>query len=350
MQRIPRLADADGQAGQIGLIAAVWPKALVTVVADADNRLTLVGWDAEADRIERTGDSGKAAGRIERLAAAAVDDDLLATASCGDDGKLSVLAWSRLASDQPERGADSGKPEYEASSLNATRLIGHASANLVTSFKDDENRVRLLSWQVGREHVRVIADSRNQTGEVGEVAAPAQITGELLTTAVRTADDRLDLLSWRIGQSQIERVGDADKGAGEADRIAMTALEDEPEVLVTAVRNAGGSLTLIAWRLGGDGRIERGGENNMRELAVEELAIQSTGRSVVVAVRAGDNRLRVLTFRIERGGERIEAVGDSEDQAGRVQALALVVEGGLAMTPIRDAGGKLNMVGWDIGN
>lgn len=348
MRRIKRLSDADGQAGAIGLLAACWSDALVTAVSDADNRLTLVGWQAKADKIERTGDSGKAAGRIGRLAMASLDDDLLATASCGDDDRLSVLAWGDLASEQPQRLADSGKPEYEASSLCATAIEKNADINLVTSFKDDESRVRLLGWQVGKKAVRQVADSRQQTGAVGEVAAPASISAGQMVTAVRTADDRLDLLSWRLDDGQIERVGDADKAAGAADRIKITALASDPSILVTAMRNDGGSLSLLAWRLGSDGRIERGGENNMRSLEVEELAIATVADRVVVAVRAGDNRLRVVSFVIEDGGDKITAIGDSEDQAGRVDALSLVVAGELAMTPVRDANGKLNMLGWDI--
>lgn len=113
---------------------------------------------------------------------------------------------------------------------------------------------------------------------------------------------------------------------------------------VTAVVDADGNLKLISWDLAGVDTITRRGD--IEAGAVKDAAIALASDHVLVAVRQSDDVLKLIAYRVLPSGGFTRVADVS---AGKISALAMTEAGNRrALTAVRDAGGNLKVIVWDI--
>jgi hypothetical protein len=215
--------------------------------------------------------------------------------------------------------------------------------------------LRLIGWSTGGNTVDRLADSKNQAGEVREIAMTRNLNRTV--TAVRTGSGTLRLISWSDNSdlSNITRLNDSKQQAGEATQIAIQPVGGASDAdLVTACRTGAGILRLISWNLNsGDGALTRLGDsqNKAGEISLVDLTLNRD--LIVTAVRDGGGNLLLISWRISPDGINFTRLDDSAGEAGAVSEIAMAGSesgptGTRAVTAVRDGGGNLLLISWDI--
>jgi hypothetical protein len=250
------------------------------------------------------------------------------------------------------RVADSDALAGEATRIT---LQGHGVFSL-SAVRTGAGDLKLIGWSTGGDTVSRLDDSGTQAGEVSEIAMTRNLN--ITVTAVRTGSGTLKLISWddNVDLSPINRLKDSANQAGKATQIAIQPVGTGTEAdLVTACRDGAGILKLISWNLqSGDGALTRLGDSQNKAGAIS--LVDMTGRLtvnrniIVTAVRNASGDLLLISWRISPDGTTFDRLDDSGTQAGEVSEIAIAgSEGGpRAVTAVRDGGGDLLLISWDI--
>lgn len=236
---------------------------------------------------------------------------------------------------------------------------GHA----LTALRNGSGKLLLISWDTTGSPIRRLGDSnqpREQAGEVHEVAL-SLLADRKAVTAVRAGNGTLKLISWAVSSDfrVITRLGDSGTLAGAASLIEATATIDA-STLVTAVRAGNGKLKLISWRLEANGSFTRLGDSGDQAGEVGVVAVSALGnqsRIVVTAVRAANGRIKMIGWNVPAQGPIGRFPRDREFEGGAVGEIAMVRRRDLGdglfprpgvITAVRNGGGNLVVTLWDV--
>lgn len=242
-------------------------------------------------------------------------------------------------------------------SLIALRAFGRGEA--VTALRNGSGDLMLIGWHTDEGPLIRRAKGEATAGDVGAIAL-SLLDGRRAVTSVRTAAGTLKLISWEVsrGLEGIARRGDSENLAGEASLIEAVTLDRS--TLVTAVRAGNGKLKLISWRLEADGSFTRLGDSGDQAGEVSLVAmsgIAALSRIVVTAVRTARGTLKLIGWNVPPGEGRIERFArDREFENGAVGEIAMARREDAAdefprpgvVTAVRNAGGDLAVGLWNV--
>ena len=333
----------------LGAGAATAQASLVTAVRDGGGNLKLISWNDNGIRLNG---EGAAAGAVSLISAARLgNSERMVTAVRDGDGNLKVIVWRVPFNGQIERRASG-----QAGAVSRISVASSPTGDrVVTAVRDGSGNLKVIAWAVTSQG----AINRLGDGSAGAVNVTLGVlsldqvisatfvgsSGTLLATAVRDGGGNLKIITWRVSSNgQVTRLKDASAGA--VSEISAVALGGR---LVTAVRDGGGNLKLIAWDVAANGGITR------RDDAQAGAATQITtfplfGSRLVTAVRDGGGNLKVISWNVPPPPQEIVRVDD--EGAGTVSRIAASVcgtapPGNLTFqTSVRDGGGDLKIITW----
>ena len=242
--------------------------------------------------------------------------------------------------------------EATAGDASAIRVRALNSDQAIVALRNGSGKLELIGWQLAARDfaVRRAGDNASHPIEAQEVALG--VIGQRAVTAIRSGSGRLRLDSWDLSAdlSSINWLHETGTAAGNADLITATVLE--PDLVVTAVRNASGKLLLIVWRLESSGTLSRLNFENAQAGEIDEIGLVTLDASnVITAVRNGSGHLQIIGWNIDTNGTVTRWVTDGH--AGDVRALAVAALGGTGstrdiVTAVRDGSDQLLLIVWRV--
>jgi hypothetical protein len=247
--------------------------------------------------------------------------------------------------------------------FNSTEAIG-AGRDMFAN-----NNLLLTYWRTGLRRVFEAATDNSEPIADGTIAIaimadistnnPDDPVARRVVTAVRATDGRLKLISWSISpvRRSVRRIADSGNLAGAVSVIAMTRIR-ESDLLVTAVRAGNGRLKLISWRLRPNGTFLRLGDSGDQGEEVSLICATAFGNelgdTIVTAVKTAAGILKLIAWQVSDDGSSIQRRSEGT-LSSRVRELSMdhsvgLVQGfesGVVTAAITEAG-SLNVVTWRI--
>lgn len=295
--------------------------------------------------LARRGDSGSQAGTVNEIAATTLPGGPeTVTAVRTRSGRLKVITWDGVG-DQLVRTGDSGEQAGRASSI----AVAPADTNeVVTAFRTESGALKLIGWDVtpGRP-VHRHGDSADQ-GKAADLITIVRTASGQWATPYRNADGRLSVVLWsrRADGSFQRRVDSGEQGVA-IRGLAATAFLDQ--LLITAVITSAGIVQLLLWQISDDGvqllgdSGDQGGRGENVRLAVDEFG------NVVTAIKDDGGRLKLITWQVSASGA-IRRLADSDQQAGHTGGHDLTaMPAGRLATPVITEAGTLKVLIWETG-
>ncbi|MFL6259924.1 MAG: hypothetical protein ACJ76Y_09455 [Thermoanaerobaculia bacterium] len=334
----------------LGAGAAAAQTSLVTAVRDGGGNLKLISWNDNGIRLNAEGAS---AGAVSLISAARLgNSEQMATAVRDGDGNLKVIVWRVPFNGQIER-----RTSGQAGAVSRISAASNPTGDrLVTAVRDGSGNLKVIVWAVTPQGSisRLPGDGLAGAVSITLGALPLDhvisatfvgSSGTLLATAVRDGGGNLKIITWRIASSgQVTRLKDISAGA--VSEISAIALGTR---LVTAVSDGGGNLKLIAWGVDANGGITRG-DDAQAGAATQITTFPLSGPQLVTAVRDGGGNLKVISWKVPPSPQEIVRVDD--ESAGAVSRIAASVCGAAPpgtltfQTSVRDGGGDLKIITW----
>jgi hypothetical protein len=298
------------------------------------------------------------AGDASAIRVRAVNSDQAIVALRNGSGKLELIGWQLAARDfEVRRAADTASHPIEAQEV-ALGVIGRRA---VTAIRSSSGRLRLDSWDLSPD-----LSSINWMHETGTAAGDADLVTatvldpNLVVTAVRNASGNLLLIVWRLeSDGTLSRLNHESAQAGEFDAIDLITLDASN--VITAVRNGSGHLQLIGWNIGTNGSVTRwaadGNAGDVSALAIAALDGTGSTREIVSVVRDGSDRLLLIAWRVsvdDRTVIRLTDSGDLGHEDGEASDLSLCVNQSppsgrqTIVTAQRRESGNLKLTAWQL--
>ena len=333
----------------------------LSAVRTGAGNLKLIGWSTGGDKVSRLADSKNQAREVSEIAMTRNLNRTVTAVRTGS-GILRLISWNDNSDlSNITRLKDSGGDAGEATQIAIQPVVSGASdADLVTACRTGSGILRLISWNLNSADGAFtrLGDSGNDAGEISLV--DLTVNGDIIVTAERNGSDNLLLSSWRISPegttfTLLDQSGtrvEVSEIAVAADSMGVSPGSEDGARAVTAVRDGGGNLLLISWDIARDGTITRLDDSGGTAKEASQIAISrfSTSR-YVTAVRTGSGRLKLIAWDVDTLSGEVTRTGDSENQpAGHVSEVALVTPSNRLVTAVRDGGGNLKVITWDMQN
>lgn len=358
-QTISQIAEASaGDLAAVGIaVGAIGPngRPMVLVSARSGDSLLLhtafqlISDSAGRVALIRTGNVDDSAYKnIFDTMPVSLEEGRFATA-IGHESGLGVVAYN-----VSDLSATLVRPFAEATAGDASAIRVRAinSDQAIVALRNGSGKLELIGWQLAARDfaVRRAADTASHPIEAREVALA--VIGQRAVTAIRSGSGRLRLDSWDLSPdlSSINWLHETGTAAGNADLITATLLE--PDLVVTALRNASERLLLIVWRLESDGTLSRLNHENAQAGEIDEIGLVALDASnVITTVRNGSGHLQIIGWHIDTNGNVTRWVTDGH--AGDVSALAVAALGGTGstrdiVTAVRDGSDQLLLIVWRV--
>lgn len=267
----------------------------------------------------------------------------LVTAVRANQGNLKLISWSVASNGQITRLADASAGAV--SLISSARLHAEGGGKLVTAVRDGGGNLKVIAWEVDSSGV-IQRRGSAQAGAVSKISATAIANqfGNRFVTAVRESGGNLKVIAWTVtANGQISRDGDALAGA--VSRISATFVGSSGTLLATAVRDSGGNLKVITWRVSSGGQVTRLADASAG--AVSQISAVGVGETLLVtAVRDSGGNLKLIAWEVAESG-RLTRLGDG--LAGAVTRISGFYLGGPRLaTAVRDSGGNLKIITWSV--
>lgn len=142
----------------------------------------------------------------------------------------------------------------------------------------------------------------------------------------------------------IVRKGDSGSQAGTVSEIA-TAYDYGQRRLVTAVRTAENRLKLISWRVNNSGSVTRTGDSGNQAGVTSRIDLAP---GLVSASRTTDGKLKLISWQLNNNGDIVRR-GDSGNQAGSASMIKIMqIHTNVYVTAVRTANGNLKLISWRL--
>jgi hypothetical protein len=297
------------------------------------------------------------AGRVNRIAACGIGLDQVATAVIDEGNALKVILWRVDANGNVERRGDAIAPGPVTDVAVSVLNYELGGSFIATAARQADGNLRIDAWAVYADGT-VVHRASDIAGQVNMPSAGtttprlsiSTVGGESIAVHVRTASGRLKTILWRLEIHGHERVlvrmaSDEREDAG-VRAIAGCGLDRE--LAVAAVHNAKGNLDLIAYRLPGDARyLESRGTASAGTIGAVQICRIGT-RAVATAVRDGGGHLKVILWRVSPTADRVTRLGSTVlSEAVDISALT-AVDRDQFVTAFRDDAGNLRLKAWHV--
>ncbi len=219
----------------------------------------------------------------------------------------------------------------------------------------------LVAYRTGGGSLRLALYGVTQGGSFSQLAtytggSASKIdlvkAGSQYVTAMRQANGDLKLIAFSVvrrlnGPWSITRRGDA--SAGPVSAVAITATENFNGVAV-AVRTGNNTLKVIPYRVEDSGNtLARGADADTGTYTSTDLDITSIAGGLAVASRNGDGNLEVTTFRSLSWGNLVGVTDVYEAGAAtRVHITSTPDAGNKVITSVRDDANNLRISSWEM--
>ncbi|MEL6385389.1 MAG: serine hydrolase domain-containing protein [Cyanobacteria bacterium J06626_18] len=197
---IIRRGDID--AGAVRDIAVTTTRAdfdgVVSATTGSDRQLKLIAWsfDSAAKTFARRGEAeaGVIKGELNSVRARIASKDIVVTAFSNEDGNLQLITWQVNANGQIER-----QDAIAAGSVSIVALTAVQGGQVIASVKDSEGILRLIAYKV-QSNGQIERVGTDIAGQVSRIAASHFYRGGrgFLLTAVRDDENKLRTISWQL--------------------------------------------------------------------------------------------------------------------------------------------------------
>jgi hypothetical protein len=190
---------------------------------------------------------------------------------------------------------------------------------LFTAYEDRESDLRVTTWDATHWNLNRIERLQDwQGGRVHRVrvAFVRQIDGFYrFVTAVSDSDRNQRIIVWDVEpqSGRIHRRGQA--VGGRVDEISVALLHDNivdlnaPTLLATVVADADQQLWTRVWKVDRAGNVTAGaGVGGGTAWRVGAIRVDSS--TLLVPVREGEGRLKLVTFKVSEGGNAVDRRGE----------------------------------------
>lgn len=349
-----------------------------------------------AQAIKRTGDSANQAGAIQGNAMIEVDGKIVTAVKTNNSGILRLISWRKNSNGSLSRSGDSGNQAGKIGKISATAFFG--GNKLATAVMNSSGNLKIILWRInGNGSFTRLGDSANQAGKVSSLSIVA-LSNDMLLTAVRDSNGFVKVISWRVNGNNIARLNDlrikkgtwvkltrleamsgnvqavcAFKGdtgnltlaslkvypnglikclkfgyAGQVKALAIDAIRDTK--VMTAVKDSGNKLKMIAWQLSGSGDFYRRGDASagvIGGLSLKKISSSNSGGYLMTAVSTSSGALRLIAWKTNSNASTVTRIGDSGSQAGASSMIRLTGRSSSNITTaVRTSGGKLKLISW----
>ena len=247
--------------------------------------------------------------------------------------------------------------ERQAGAISSSPGIGVALALyhvVVTAVGDSGANLKLVTWNVSSDGKNIIRrdDSGNQAGTV-DLLDIAGASNNRFVTAVRAGNGKLLLVGWQVDPSTgaVTRLGDSADSEGAISLVTMTQSPLGDGRVLIAVRDGSGNLVVKNWEVMSNGALKRVGDTALQGQpagAISLVAISGAGGGkIVTAVRDSGGNLKLVVWEVLSSGG-IKRLGDSGQQGEPASLLDVGGGEGYLVTAIRDGGGNLKLISWKI--
>jgi len=248
--------------------AAVGDARILTASQDSTGATKLIVWDLNSDgSFTRRGDVTTSKGSA--VAVAVLSPTLVASAIRNGAGKLEVSTFSLDAGGHLAALGTATGPAVKTVSAAAT-----AQDRVTTASQLADGTLAVDAWTASGS---TVAPGGTANGGKASDISIALLGGVKAVTALRQEDGTLAVITWRVSDT-VKRL---DKiAAGAAGAVAMTTVGWDR--IVTAVKNAGGALELIDWGDASVGML-RSAWDKTSPLTPVKLSSQLCGNSLTAA-------------------------------------------------------------------
>jgi hypothetical protein len=283
------------------------------------------------------------AGAISNVDTAFISGNRAVTAVVDGSGNLKLVAWDLVGVDEIVREAD-----IQDEAAKEVQLVEVASDYVLVAVRTPSDYLRMVGFQVTPfgDFIRI---GDYTAGKIGALAlAVTSGADRKAVTAVREQNGNLKVIAWDIafpgGTPTVVRLGSQSAGAVSAVAIAPAG---NFHGVITAVRDSGGNLKMVPWKLSSDGNTITRGTDASAGAVGPQLAVAPLAQGVAAAVRDADGDLRMTTWTVSSSGNmgamRDDAAGGAVSEV-RLQATPYA-SSNLTMV-VRDGSGELLLVGW----
>ena len=235
----------DASAGAVSEISLCrWGiEHLATAVRDGSGGLTLIGWHVTASgEVSRQGT--KTAGAISQVSVSPIGPHRVVTAVRNSLGNLQVIVWEASS----DRNTIARLKSGYAGAISAIDAFSVDVDLATTTVRNGSGNIQVIAWRVTDDGS--ILRKEDAVGVAVSKVASTRLSLELLATAVRSDIGNLRVFAWEIspnGNQVLLRDESVPGAAGGISEVATCRVDTGS--IVTAVRNAGGQLQLIVWRV-----------------------------------------------------------------------------------------------------
>lgn len=319
---------------------------VVTAVRTGEGKLKLIGWQVQGDQLIRRGDV--TGGEVGTVSICAAGYERVATVCRNSSGDMSLVLWD-VAADGDVSFSDAAT----AGNIGQAAPVGLGNSALATPVTDADGNLKVIAWAVSDD------GKLTRCGDAGGGAASHLASDRWSTkrfvTAFRNSKGNLELIHWVVRpDGSVDRLGEA--AAGAVTDVAIIRNHEgaavDHHIFLTAVRDAGGLLKLIAWKAPAEGPVERLSDAVAGPARGVSVSHVGAGR-YAAAYRDPEGDLRIQCFRWGATGTPSSVVYDftlaEVASAGEIHSVA-VAEGPSTncVTAVRTAAGNLKMILWEL--
>ena len=259
------------------------------------------------------------------------------------------MAILHLSDSSTQAGAiESGPGIAVASTLDA-----QANGFAVTAVVTREGDLKLIAWKLpqGGKRLDRVGDSGSHAGTASLVSI-ALASQNRFVTAVQTAEGDLKLIAWQLNVTTgaITRLSDSGDSVGAISRVAMASSPLGDGHVLVALRNALGNLVVQNWQLQTNLQLKKVGDTSLQNQpagAISHVALGGVGKRAFTAVRDSGGNLKIIVWDVLASGA-LHRLGDSGGHAGAIDLVDAVSLKDLIITAVRDSGHNLRLISWQV--
>lgn len=293
----------------------------------------------------RRSSSEHGAGEVREISCVAFGNGNFISAVKNGSNNLALIRW------RIDHLGGVRRFRYDATAGTASHIaVCMSGDNCVTALRDGSGRLTLISWSLAESKIERLHDIRIAKADLIRVLT---LSEGLVLTASRNGSGDLMLHTWSVlADGTFAQLSDSGTQAGEVSEISLCFLNmnGTQHVVSTTVRAGNGKVKVITWSINAAGTtINRRGDSDTQIGAGSLIETTKFGRYLIVSCRTASDNLKLISLTTTTNGNTITRVADSANQAGKIGLNALSVTSYGALSAVRNASGNLVMIKWRIG-
>jgi hypothetical protein len=295
--------------------------------------------------IMRYGESGDIREFATELAITKTRENQLLTAIRTQEGRLKLISWQVRREGSILPLSDSGESGQEVTNITLAR-----GKQIITAYSTDSKNLQLASWAVKKDGaIEHIKGSSPQPEVVNEIKI-AMISNTVFVTVCRTNEDYMKLISWRLKKDgTFKRLDEASVPSQKISEISVQYIADRKH-LVTSIGTDMNLLKLYTWDISSKGNITALGDSGFQAGKATIIHSEYLDPHLITSGRAGNGRLKLISWEISEDGKTITRLSDSGEQVGIINDNALMSLPGKLISAVQTSSNNLKLISWHLGS